>query len=147
MPSVKKMPPLEIQTWMNTIRLQVELIDFLDYQISAVKASVSLSASQGPPIPHTEPLPLTLFGTGQARAALACTVSLTVATNWLAIYCILSISNNCVFYGWDMLRNATHCSLPASKVQYLLDCLLCPTARLCAIASLSWKLTPWSNIY
>ena len=73
--SVKKVASMEVQTWMDTIHLQLQLIDFLDYQISAVSANVSLSVSQGPSIPHREQLPLTLFGSGQARAALACTVS------------------------------------------------------------------------
>lgn len=83
--SVKKVASLEVEKWMDTIHLQLELIDFLDYQISAVSANVSLSVSHGPPIPHREQLPLTLFGSGQARAALACTVSLTLPAQWSVI--------------------------------------------------------------
>ena len=65
----------EIQKWIDVIKLQLQLVDFLDYQISAVKATVSLTVSSGPTLPSSEYLPLTLFGSGQARGALACTVS------------------------------------------------------------------------
>ena len=72
----------EIKKWQATIKLQMEVISFLDYRVSSLKMPVSLSTSQGPLMSPNEAYPLTLFGSGQARAALACTVSLLLIM-WL----------------------------------------------------------------
>ena len=126
--SAKKVASPEIQTWLDTIHLQLELIDFLDYQISAVSANVSLSVSQGPPIPHREQFPLTLFGSGQARAALACTVSLTLAANCCPVTASHLLSNAYYRAYQDMqlivVRETTHASKASSGLLILSHCIV-----------------------